>query len=51
MFCELYFLSESFVALIALESHLSRVIHHVAPQFVSSSATIVALVTLEWFFS
>ena len=50
MFCENSLLLEIFVALIALERPLPCVRHHVALQFVSKSATVFALVTLECFF-
>ena len=51
MFCELLFVFVSFAASIAVEKLLPSMRHHVALQLTRSSASVVALVTLVWFFS
>ena len=49
--CEIYLLSVSFAAFIALERPLPRVRPHVALQITRTHVSEVALVTFEWFFS
>ena len=51
MFCEIFLLSISFTASVALERPLPSVRHHVLLQMTRRSATIIALVTLVWLFS
>ena len=50
MFCEIVLLCVSFAALVALERLLPSVRHHVVLQLARRSASIIALVTLMWFF-
>ena len=51
MFCEIRFSLVSFVALVALERLFPSVRPHVALQLGRRGASVVALVTLVWFFS
>ena len=51
MSCEIAFMCESFAAFVALERPLPRVRPHVALQIMRLSASVIALVALEWFFS
>ena len=51
MSCEIAFLCKSFAAFVALERPLPTVRPYVALQITRLSESIVALVTLEWFFS
>ena len=51
MFCELALSSVSFVAFVAPERLFPSVRPHVALQVTRRSASVVALVTLEWLFS
>ena len=51
MFCEIRLSLVSFVAFVALERLFSTVRPYVAFQVTRSSTSVVALVTLEWFFS
>ena len=51
MFCETSLVRVSFAAFVAPERLFSTVRPHVALQITRRSASVVALVTLEWFFS
>ena len=51
MLCEIPLLFVSFAASVALERPLPRVRSNVALQIIRLSASIIALVTLEWLFS
>ena len=50
MFCEVVFVFVIFVALVALERFLPCMRQHVALQATRRSASVIALVTLEWLF-
>ena len=51
MFRQLVFPCESFATFVALERLQPRVRPHVSLQVARSSASVIALVTLEWLFS
>ena len=51
MFCETVLSCVGFAALVALERLLPSVSYHVALHINRRSASVVALVTLEWLFS
>ena len=51
MSCEIAFLCECFAAFVALERPLPTVRPNVLLQITIRSASVVALVALEWFFS
>ena len=51
MFCKIVLSCVSFAALVALERLLPSVRPHVPLQMTRRSASVVALVTLEWLFS